>query len=207
MDTSDLLAALAIVISLGTFFLTWYYQYGKSSQLKLVVGDHMRIVCAPDEPSLRFWLNLTFFNEGARGAAVVRVQGTLSRADVSQEFPFQWTAFIKSQNIAEPGKLRRWSSFDRFPETVVVPAYSAETRCIAFECKGVTSMEPGQCTISFVVVEGSSYNKAAAICINLPLSEEDAQSLKERALQGEDGVFEDSLVISLGEQNFVLRGQ
>ena len=206
MDTSDLLSTLAIVISLGTFFLTWYYQYGKPSQIKLVVGDQMRLVYAPHDAHLKFWLNLTFFNEGARGAAVVRVEGSFSRVDSPHRCPLHWVAFIKSQNIAEPGKLKRWSSFDRFPETIVVPAYSAETRCIAFQCEGVSSIEPGNYAISFVVVEGPLFRKVAEIGVNLPLTTETTLDLT-KALQDEDGVFEESLMVTLGRQNFVLVGQ
>jgi hypothetical protein len=152
LSLADWLSVIALVVSVVTFFITTYEQYWKRPRLSLVLGDSISLSYGPEYSGLALWACVVVANQGAADAVILRIEGTLTRAD-GWKAPIVWIGFGKYQDQVLPGKPFEPSfAFVDWAEALVSPSRKASTSWIAFSGAIPDKLTPGSYRLRLNVV-------------------------------------------------------
>ena len=132
MSTSDVLATLAIVVSVVTFVVTIYEQYLKRPKLAIELGN---AYLSYGEGLADLWavLPVSLINHGASEGVVTTIAGTLASVDRTWTAPIAWSAFETPTDVGQPGKTATpWWTFTGWVSPMIAPSRKASTTWIGF---------------------------------------------------------------------------
>ncbi len=153
MSLSDILSILAIVISLVTLFFTTYEQYWKRPVLSLVLGDSLSLSYGSNYEGIALWACVVLANQGAEDAVILRMDGTLARADGGWQSELTWLGFGKYQDQASPGQpFQPFFAFVDWAEALISSSRKASTNWIAFTGPVPSKLKPGSYSLQLNVV-------------------------------------------------------
>lgn len=136
MNTSDVLALLALVVSLASFGVagfTFYQQFSRRADLQIDLGPSVRLAYGEDRTSLAATISVSLTNAGARDAVVTKIAGALANENGTWDVPVLWYAFFKPTDAGKPGETSApWWSFDGWVTPIVVPSRQSTARAVAF---------------------------------------------------------------------------
>jgi hypothetical protein len=165
MSLSDLLSILAIVISLASFFFTAYEQYWKRPVLSLVLGDSISLSYGPSYSGIALWACVVLANRGAEDAVILRIDGTITKADGGWQSTLTWLGFGKYQDQAAPGQpFRPFFAFVDWAEALISSSRKAATSWIAFSGPVPGKLTPGSYTLRLNVITGSKRHGSSTAC-------------------------------------------
>ena len=148
MNTSDLLALLALVVSLASFGIAWFtflQQYIKRADLQIDLGRRVLLAYGKDTTWLEATISISLTNAGARDALVTEIAGTLENADQTWQEPVLWYAFYKPTDAGKPGETSApWWSFDGWATPILVSSRQSTARSVAFNVGPIPITTPLQ---------------------------------------------------------------
>jgi hypothetical protein len=109
VSLADVLAAIAIVVSIATAYATLYFQYFQRRRVAVALGDHLYLSYGPADGSggyedLGAVLSVSLINAGATDALVTVMSITAKHTDGDPAIDFRWRAFNESADAGTPGK-------------------------------------------------------------------------------------------------------
>jgi hypothetical protein len=127
IDWKLMVAFLALIVSVGTFVFNAYYKIIRKPKLTTAFGDIFTLGYTSNN-ELLFHRPITFFNDGAKYAAIISIRGEIySVTNIEERAKFRWRAFIESSDIGEKGKeFKPWWGFKSWVSTIIVGGHSAE---------------------------------------------------------------------------------
>src|SRR5580700_9692195 len=104
MSSSDVIALVALVVSIVSFAVTLYEQYLKRPKLATELGSEAYLCYGEGLTSMGATLAVSVLNAGASDAIVTRIEGTLARLDGSWSAPLIWQSFFAPTDSGQVGK-------------------------------------------------------------------------------------------------------
>ena len=158
MSLADTLSIVAIIVSVGTLLATLYEQYWKRPKLSLVLGESAFISRTPQLKGPVLWACVVLANQGAEDAAILRIEGTLSKGAASK-YEIAWVAFGKyhDEEARDRKSLKPIFSFESslifsdWADALVSSSRKASASWIAFSGQKLREISPGS-------IEAGSYN-------------------------------------------------
>lgn len=142
MQTSEVLALLALVVSLGSFVVSWFtffQQFFRRADLEIDLGPSVRFAYGEDLTWLAATVSISLTNTGARDAFIMKIDGTLANGNGTWNTPVLWYAFYKPTDAGKPGQASEpWWSFDGWVTPILVPSRQSTARSVAFNVGPIT---------------------------------------------------------------------
>lgn len=142
MTASDVLALLALVVSLASFGVAWFtfiQQYISRADLQIDLGPRVVLAYGEDTTWLEATISISLTNAGARDALVTKIAGVLENADPAWQIPVLWYAFYKPTDAGKPGETSTpWWSFDGWATPILVSSRQSTARSVAFNVGPIT---------------------------------------------------------------------
>lgn len=142
MSTSDVLALLALLVSLASFAVAWFtffQQFTRRADLQIGLGPTVLLAYGEDLKRLEATVSISLTNTGAKDAIVAKIAGTLANENATWHVPVLWYAFYKPTDAGKPGQTSEpWWSFDGWASPIVVPSRQSTTKSVAFNVGEIT---------------------------------------------------------------------
>lgn len=195
VDWKLVAAILALLISFGTFLFNAYYQILRKPKLTAAFGDIFTLGYASNN-ELLFHRPITFFNDGAKYAAIISIRGVIHDvANIDECAKFRWRSFIESSNIGEKGKeFKPWWGFKSWVSTIIIGGHSAENVNIGFKTETSFELMPGKYSVKYLFYGHQGVLGSAQETFTV--SEENCIFLHEKCTVGENRVRESTLVLT-----------
>lgn len=136
MTTSDVLALLALIVSLASFVVagyTFYQQFIRRAELDIELGPSVVLAYGKDLTWLAATISISLSNTGARDTFVTKINGRLTNEDATWDSPVLWYAFYKPMDAGRPGKTSvPWWGFDGWVSPIVVPSRESVSKSVSF---------------------------------------------------------------------------
>ena len=134
MNTSDVLALIAIVVSVCTATATIYFQYFERRRVAVALGDEIYLAYGERDGrggygKLGLVLSLSLINKGACDALVTVITATVSQAPTGLRAEARWRSFYEPTEAVAPGL----SSAPRWRFTGWVRPLAASSRKVVTE--------------------------------------------------------------------------
>jgi hypothetical protein len=195
VDWKLVVSVLAIIISISTFIFNIYYNVFRGPRLRVAFGDIFTLGYLSNK-CLVFHRPITFFNDGARYAAVISIRGELSHSKVTNlQSKFRWRSFIESTNVGEKGKeFKPFWSFKSWVSTIIISGHSAENENIGFISEAPLELLPGRYAVSYKFYGHDGILSSAHETFTV--TEQECAFLHEKCTADEGGVRENTLVLT-----------
>jgi len=142
MSESDVIAFVALLVSLIAFGVTTYEQFLKGAELTLVLGEKAYLSCwkvGKELSGMGLVAAVSLVNSGASDALIMRIEGdfvhtTSSNAAPSWQAAVAWESFLTmTPQDAKPGKpwQPEWS-MESWARPLISPSRKASTTWISF---------------------------------------------------------------------------
>jgi hypothetical protein len=159
MSTSDILAAIALVVSLFTLVVALYFQYYKHGYVAVLVGEMAFLSYGDNLQDVGMIASVTTQNFGASDVVITRIEGRLRSSDGAWEAPLVWQCFddLKDPGTRDPefGWSPKWVMLS-WAHPMIAPSRKAATSWVAFSLypiPGALQVGPYDLTLDLVVAE------------------------------------------------------
>jgi len=157
MSASDILAAIALVVSLFTLVVTLYFQYYKHGHVAVLVGEMAFLTYGDNLSDVGLIASVTTQNFGASDVVITRIEGSLRSSDGVWQAPLAWGGF---EDLTDPGThdpqfgwSPKWVMLS-WAHPMISPSRKAATSWIAFSTypkPGPLQVGPYDLTLDLVV--------------------------------------------------------
>jgi hypothetical protein len=163
VSTSDVLALLALVVSLASFVVAWFtfvQQYVRRADLEINLGPKVVLAYGKTQEWLAATVPISLTNTGARDAFITNIAGTLTNQSETWQVDVAWYAFFKPTDAGVPGETSvPWWSFDGWASPVVVPSRQSTSKSVSFEVGPIVQpleVDDYRLTLRFAIQGGKS---------------------------------------------------
>lgn len=196
METSDVIASFALLISLISMGLSLYFEYFRRSKLSTIYGDFILLSYSSDKDP-RLGINLTFINHGALSIPITKVIGILRCRKTGQQTRLVWESFFETKNIGETGKkFQPFNDFLSWSQTLVIPPRGAMTKNIRLMTASEEAymLSTGEHELKLYIIGGSKDKRIGKISQSLVINSEQEQMLLKECV-AEEGVSSESVIL------------
>lgn len=136
MGLADVLAAIAILVSIATAYATLYFQYLQRRRVAVALGDHLYLSYGPAEGAAGYQdlgavVSVSLINSGATDALVTVMSITAKHPDGDPEIDLRWRAFNESADAAGKSSSPTWN-FKGWAKPLAAPSRQVVIEWIYF---------------------------------------------------------------------------
>lgn len=195
VDWKLIVSFIALAISIGTFIFNAYFQVFRKPKLTVALGDVFTLAYGQNG-ELQFTRPVTFFNDGARYAAIISIHGIIYSLDrPNKSTSFAWRAFVESTDIGEKGKeFKPWWVFKGWVSTIIIGGHTAENENIGFKTEAAFPLEPGIFSIEYTIY--GHQGKLASLNETFTVTEGNCMFLNQKCRSDESGVRSSTLTLT-----------
>lgn len=195
LDLPTIISVVALLFSIGTFFLNAWYRTFRGPKLRVILGDTIRLYYN-HRFNLRFNTSLTVLNNGAQYAAIVKISGEIADLERDHKAEFSWRVFVEHKDIGTPGESSRpWTAITGAVRTLLVPGLGAIETAVGFGTYTPFVILPGTYRLEFRVYGGHQLRPFTRLKQTITVSEEVAKKLEAECIGSREGVTKDSVVL------------
>lgn len=186
---SDIVSLLAVTISILTFTISLYVQFGKPPKLITTIGEDLRLYYLKNG-HLVLRSNLSFFNLGARYLGVRKVVGVITRKSDGLSMNFQWSDFFKVTSISSSGKSQKpWTEFDGPLQTIIVAGYQGVNKSITFITDRPFEITQGVYSLEYTAYTIPAFKRPAKTYYSIRIEKDDSEYLSKKCTANDKGVM------------------
>ena len=193
---SDVLSALAVLISLISLGVTSYNEYLKKPRLTVSPGENLKLFHGP-KGEVAATLSCSFLNTGARYGTIYKMNVILRRG--SQSASLDWRYFVEMKNVSPEGT--RFTPFDivqGFAETLVIPSRGGVAKRIQLESSTAYPLTAGEHSLELqVFFFGGKVRAPESITAAFEITNENEIKVLSSTVDPATRVSHGSIVVSL----------